>query len=190
MSFSQRIKDFYRVISTTIHPTNSDIAYICTQDDKEGLQYSENFTSTSPTFSRVNSYHFSNPIKAIFNPYNTNEIWITSFGNGLKKGIVDDGSLGFENAELLEVSILENPFQDAVQINFGNEKGSAKIFVINQLGQIVADFTIDKILKTHQFPLHIKSGMYYLKATLSNGKKRTFKIIKKYLQKILRNFFC
>ena len=83
----ERINDFYRVQSISLHPEDSNVGYICTHDYFEGLQYSENLNDPSPDFSPVNAYPFDRPNKVHFNPYDATEVWVTSFGNGLKKGI-------------------------------------------------------------------------------------------------------
>ena len=111
-----RIKDFYRVWSMTIHPTNPDIAYVCTHDDQDGLQYTENLTSATPIFERVDGYHFANPNRVVFNPYDEDEIWVTSFGNGLKKGITSGGSLDFNEDDIAKKYIYPNPTSSHISI--------------------------------------------------------------------------
>ncbi len=112
----ERIKDFYRVVSVTIDPNNSNIAYVCTQDGRQSLQYTENIADENPTFSFVSSYPFAQPERVKFNPYNPNEIWVTSFGNGIRKGVVNEPVIGItlmpnqttiikENTEQLTVTI-------------------------------------------------------------------------------------
>src|SRR5204862_2419510 len=48
--------------------------------------YSNNISAAQPTFSAVASYPFRQPERVFFNPYNSAEIWVTSFGNGLRVG--------------------------------------------------------------------------------------------------------
>lgn len=73
-----------RVESAAIHPTNPDILYLTTES--EGLWYTENLTNASPDFEWLEEYTFQHPTRVFFNPYDSNEIWVTSFGNGLRKG--------------------------------------------------------------------------------------------------------
>jgi hypothetical protein len=42
----------------------------------------------TPSWSLVNNYDFRQPERVFFNPYNANEVWVTSFGNGLKLGLL------------------------------------------------------------------------------------------------------
>jgi hypothetical protein len=42
--------------------------------------------SKGPKFLPVTSYPFRQPERIFFNPYNVNEVWVTSNGNGLRVG--------------------------------------------------------------------------------------------------------
>ena len=79
-----RINSLDRVTSCTISPTNAGEMYLTTET--EGLWYSSNITSATPVFSAVTSYPFRQPERVFYNPYNPNEIWVTSFGNGIRVG--------------------------------------------------------------------------------------------------------
>lgn len=79
-----RINNIDRVTSCTISPNNPNEAYITTEVD--GLWHTNNLNNASPTFTVVSSYPFRQPERVFFNPYNASEIWITSFGNGLRVG--------------------------------------------------------------------------------------------------------
>lgn len=79
-----KINSLDRVEQIAVHPANANILYVSTEAD--GLWYSSNGTAGTPTFSLVSGYDFQHPMRVFFNPYNTNEVWITSFGNGIKTG--------------------------------------------------------------------------------------------------------
>lgn len=79
-----RINTLDRVDSITISPTNANEAYITTET--EGLWYTSNLNAATPTFTEVAGYHFLHPMRVFYNPYNTSEIWVTSFGGGLRVG--------------------------------------------------------------------------------------------------------
>ncbi|MBN2384346.1 hypothetical protein JXQ70_15825 [bacterium] len=87
-----RICDADRVTSCTINPADPDEMFVTTEED--GLLYSSNATSASPTFNRVDDYPFHQPERVYYNPYNTNEIWVTSFGNGLRVGQIETSTVG------------------------------------------------------------------------------------------------
>lgn len=80
-----KINSSDRVESCTINPTNSNEMYFTTES--EGLWKTSNLTAASPAFSQVTNYPFMHPVRVLFNPFNTSEIWVTSFGNGMRLGI-------------------------------------------------------------------------------------------------------
>lgn len=81
-----RINDLDRVNSVTISPTNPNEAYLTTE--VEGLWYTENLNAANPTFTQVEGYTFMQPMRVNYNPYNANEVWVTSFGGGMRVGYV------------------------------------------------------------------------------------------------------
>lgn len=76
------IGDFYRVNSATVHPDDPNMLYLSTES--EGLWITENLQNASPTFERVSDYPFMQPMRIFFNPFDTDEVWVTSFGNGMR----------------------------------------------------------------------------------------------------------
>ncbi len=80
----QKISSLDRVNSVTVNPTNANEAYLTTEID--GLWFTANLQSANPTFTAVAGYHFMQPMRVVYNPYNTNEVWVTSFGGGLRVG--------------------------------------------------------------------------------------------------------
>lgn len=79
----QRIVDLDRVASTTVSPTNPDLMYLTTES--QGLWKTEDLNS-SAVFSPVASYPFRTPMRVVHNPYDPEQVWVTSFGNGLLVG--------------------------------------------------------------------------------------------------------
>jgi hypothetical protein len=73
-----------RVTSVTVSPTNQNEAYVTTET--QGLWFTSNFRAGTPTFSQVANYPFRQPERVFFNPYNQTEVWVTSFGGGLRVG--------------------------------------------------------------------------------------------------------
>ena len=62
--------------------------YVATED--QGLWYSANRRAASPVFTQLSGYPFRFPSRMFFNPYDANEIWVTSFGNGMRLGRVNE----------------------------------------------------------------------------------------------------
>ena len=79
-----KINSLDRVGSCTISPVNPDEMYMSTEVN--GLWYSSNINAVSPSFTQVQGYNFRQPERIFYNPYNTNQVWVTSFGNGIKVG--------------------------------------------------------------------------------------------------------
>lgn len=79
-----RICDELYSESIAIHPDNPDIAYVTTEES--GLFYTENLSDAAPDWIQLSEYPFMHPQRVFFNPYNSNEVWVTSFGNGMRKG--------------------------------------------------------------------------------------------------------
>ncbi len=73
-----------RVGSCSIDPKNPKIMYITTET--QGLWASVNANAATPTFTQVTSYPFRQPERVFFNPNKAGEVWVTSFGNGIKIG--------------------------------------------------------------------------------------------------------
>ena len=83
-----RIFDNTRVTSCAVSPTDRQEMYVTTETG--GLWYTENADAQQPHFRLVSSYPFRQPERVFYNPYNPREIWVTSFGNGLRVGITGE----------------------------------------------------------------------------------------------------
>jgi Dockerin type I domain len=68
--------------SAAINPTTGEM-YVSTEENS--LYYSANPKAAAPTFTQTD-YPFRQPERIFFNPYNSNEVWVTSFGYGLTVG--------------------------------------------------------------------------------------------------------
>jgi photosystem II stability/assembly factor-like uncharacterized protein len=79
-----RIDTLEQVYSITFDPVHKGQAYVTTQQD--GLYFSSNIEASTPTLTVLDQYPFRQPNRVYFNPYNSNEIWVNSFGNGLRMG--------------------------------------------------------------------------------------------------------
>ncbi len=79
-----RISDLYRVESCAIDPRNPDRMYVTTET--EGLWLTENLSADQPTFTQDLTYPFAHPSRVFFSPVAPEDVWITSFGGGLRLG--------------------------------------------------------------------------------------------------------
>jgi len=76
-----QINNEYRVSSCTINPANPNEMYFSTETG--GLWYSNNINDATPTFTLVAGYPFRHPMRVFFNPWNSAEMWVSSFGYGM-----------------------------------------------------------------------------------------------------------
>jgi photosystem II stability/assembly factor-like uncharacterized protein len=77
-----RINDLSHVESCAISPLSADELYFTTEQN--GLWYTNNLATPTPTFTLVASYPFRQPERVFFNPFRAGEVWVTSFGHGLR----------------------------------------------------------------------------------------------------------
>jgi hypothetical protein len=87
-----RVWDADRVESIAFPPGAGTEAYATTEVD--GLWHTDVRAAGSPVFQRVDSYPFRQPVRVFFNPYDTAEMWVASFGNSLRMGRRDGRSIG------------------------------------------------------------------------------------------------
>jgi hypothetical protein len=76
---------FDRVTSISFNPSQLNQAFLTTET--QGLWISNTMNTVTPAWSLVSSYPFRQPERVFFNPFVANEVWVTSFGNGLKVGL-------------------------------------------------------------------------------------------------------
>jgi hypothetical protein len=111
---------FDRVTSLTFDPGNPDQSYLSTET--QGLWISGNMNST-PAWSMVASYPFRQPQRVFFNPYDQKEIWVTSFGNGMKVGYLDSiaGITIFPAIGKGDLAIFPNPGNGRFEVRTGTD---------------------------------------------------------------------
>lgn len=76
------------VNSCTIDPVNPAFMFVTTEN--QGLWYTTNRFASPPVFQADTSYPFRFPTRVFYSPWNNNEVWVTSYGNGLKVGWRED----------------------------------------------------------------------------------------------------
>ncbi|NNE30721.1 MAG: hypothetical protein HKN16_13860, partial [Saprospiraceae bacterium] len=134
--------DFYRVESVTIHPENPDVMYVATES--EGLWFTTNLTATNPAFQLIEEYPFLHPVRTVFNPFNPDEIWVTSFGNGIRKGTNMNVSTTPAPSLNVFVSTDPNPGDDIINFQLTSDA-----FVSNrQINLSIFDLSGKLILET------------------------------------------
>jgi len=159
----------YRTNSLTFNPLNNNQAYLTTETD--GLWVSNNINATIPTFSLVNAYNFRQPERVYFNPYNKDEMWVTSFGNGLKMGKMNSTKVA-EAAELPHLIISPNPFYTSFRIEVEAINSNNRLEIFNIFGESIYSQTVnDSVIEINTSSW--LEGVYILKFN-----NQTIKIIK------------
>jgi len=140
-----KINNLDRVGSCTISPVNPNEMYMSTEVN--GLWYSNNINSPTPAFTQVVGYKFRQPERIFYNPHNTNEVWVTSFGNGIKVGHTIPSAISLNVT--IGIEGLWNGLtqvQDTVKLFLRNNSSpfgavDSSIVKLNSSGNAVANFS-------------------------------------------------
>ena len=163
-----------RVTSCTFNPNNANEIYITTE--AQGLWKSSNINAATPTFSIENAYPFRQPERVFFNPYNTNQMWVSSFGNGMKTAIVNgtNGIYTFDKDDK-EISIYPNPFDDVIYFSNLSNSTISKINIYNVQGKLLLSKNRpENFISTGE----LASGFYLAEFILTDGTVVKKKIVK------------
>ena len=158
------------VLSGSFHPSLANEMYICTT--KSGLVYATNTNSNSFTITPVTSYPFRNPQKVFFNPYNINEVWVTSFGNGIKMGTTNiPTAISENNFNNNEFTIYPNPTNNILNIVLSENIDVNKIIIYDVTGKEIKSVSIKINSKDIQTDVSsLPKGIYLL--TLQSDKMK------------------
>ena len=148
------LKDM-NINSCTINPKNTKEMYVCTESN--GLLVTLDHNASIPIFNPVNSYVYHHPERIFFNPYN-NEIWATSFGNGIRKGIEKIQTAVFQyDDKSISISLYPNPAQD--QLSLTNLRSEINYRIFDLYGHhLISGFTVNHSLSISMIP----PGLYFL----------------------------
>jgi hypothetical protein len=94
-----RILDRDRVTSCAFSPLDSNTLLVTTET--EGLWISTNARVAGPAFWAVTNYAFRQPERVFFNPHRPREVWVTSFGHGLRRGWLAPSAPALSKATVL-----------------------------------------------------------------------------------------
>lgn len=162
---------FDRVTSITHNPQNTNQTYLTTET--QGLWISNNMNLVTPTWELVNSYPFRQPERVFFNPFNQYEMWVTSFGNGMKTGFLYPSGVNEIGKENRMIRIYPNPAKDKIAIETDQNSDQGNLSVTNIQGQEILTQKIEGF-KTEVQIINLTSGVYfvmiYSKKGISIGK--------------------
>jgi hypothetical protein len=129
-----------------------------------------------PTWTLVASYPFRQPERVFFNPYNQNEMWVTSFGNGMKVGLMNATGVNEVKFEKSAISVYPNPF--AEKIHFTNSNFTNPVLRVNVYDTggrlLISAANKDNTIQTTS----LTSGVYVLEFIFSDQSREYKKAIK------------
>jgi hypothetical protein len=151
---------FDRVTSLTYNPQNPNQAFLTTET--QGLWMSNNMNMATPTWELVSSYPFRQPERVFFNPYNQHEIWVTSFGNGMKMGFLYPAGTDEIIKCNPQIVVYPNPANEKIVIETNVISKNGTLSIINIHGQEILT------QKTEGFKTEVKirnlpCGVYFIK---------------------------
>lgn len=161
---------FSTVTSITFNPQNLSQAFLTTE--MQGLWMSTNITSVTPNWSLVTSYPFRQPERVFFNPYNQNEIWVSSFGNGMKVGNILQNGIEFAEHSDSDISVFPNPFSKNLTIHRSSSIASEIVTIYDALNKKIKEINLDDDDTIINSEIWV-SGIYFLKYH-----NQTIKIVK------------
>lgn len=127
---------FDRVTSVTINPQEPDQAYLTTET--QGLWMTNDLNVAQPSWNLVTAYPFRQPERVFFNPYNNDEVWVTSFGNGIRVGTTGTSGSGEVPADDPEIIVCQDLSGNLICTSMGqNFKGPLLINIYDIAGRMV-----------------------------------------------------
>jgi len=154
---------FDRVTSITFNPLNAKQVYLTTE--QQGLWMTTDINVASPVFTLVQSYDYRQPERVFFNPYKPSEIWVSSFGNGMRMGDPTVNATNNPNA-LAPLPIAPNPTADAISLE-ATAAGDLEVYDV--AGQRVRCFSVP-VGKTQVSLNGLKTGLYVVRLNGQAGK--------------------
>jgi photosystem II stability/assembly factor-like uncharacterized protein len=136
-----KINALDRVTSCTISPANPSEMYLTTETN--GLWRTISLNTPSPVFTLEASYPFRQPERVFFNPFDRGEIWVSSFGGGMRVGTVAPvGIHDHPQASALEFRLDQNypnPFNPTTVFSYHLPVGPAGLPVVRDVRLVVYD---------------------------------------------------
>ncbi len=161
-----------RVTSCTFNPANANEIYLTTET--QGLWICSNINSITPVFSNVSNYPFRQPERVFFKPGNSNEIWVTSFGNGMKNGTMTAAGISdFTSND--ELYVYPNPSDGS--INIQSSEIILTVEILNVLGKKVYSSVINS--QAPKINIDLPNGIYFLQVKTEHSMSAKKIIIQK-----------
>lgn len=136
---------------------------------------SSNMNSQTQSWTLVDSYPFRQPERVFFNPYNQNEMWVTSFGNGMKVGLLTPAAIHEIPDENSLIDVYPNPFKEQFGFSNFSESPVRIINIYNANGKLVLS---EQVEKKSVHTASLDPGVYVIEFILKNNAVVHKKIVK------------
>jgi len=171
---------FHRVSSLAF--TNNGI-YLTTEG--QGLWWTTSFdiSTGQPTWVLVADYPFHHTERVFQNPHIGNEIWVASFGNGMRRAFLNPfGTSGVVGSPSANMRVLQNPVTKSIDIEVDMKKADfAQFNLVDVHGRPVRIFPKQQLVfgkQEFRFPIGgVPAGNYFLQMRLTNGEILVLKIV-------------
>ena len=153
---------FDRVTSITFHPSNNKLAYLTTE--QQGLWTAADISAANPVFTQVWNYDYRQPERVFFNPFNAAEMWVSSFGNGMRVG--SSGAVGTAEAVETTLNLTPNPAKDVITFTADTP---GPLYIYDLSGRQIRMFALQNGQNTLQLS-GLEPGMYLVRLNEKTGK--------------------
>jgi hypothetical protein len=165
---------FHRVSSVAVDPNDAETLYLTTET--EGLWVTHNKSALQPDWALVMPYPFHHPERVFFNPYHPAEMWVASFGAGMRFGAAESAAHeGPDKSPDTSLRVIENPSTGGeirIEINL-HENESVCFELFDARGRLVKTFgkrTAPQGISSIRLPWSSASkGVYFLRMTTGEG---------------------
>lgn len=104
--------------------------------------------------------------------------WETTYLGETTSHEFNVGELGIEDSNLSQVNMYPNPTQGSFTIDMGESFSEITFEIYNLIGQKISETSFENTQKGNLI-LQGESGIYFVKITASEGKRKTLKLVKK-----------
>jgi hypothetical protein len=163
---------FDRVTSLTFDPHMADKAYLTTET--QGLWLLDGMGTGNPSESLVDAYPFRQPQRVFFNPYDPDEVWVTSFGNGMKKGNYGTSGIpGGSETKKGNLVVYPDPVEENMTIRLiADCKSPALVRIFNGAGLMISSQEVRLEAGTNTIALclpRVPAGIYGVEVKTGTG---------------------
>ncbi|MBL7827734.1 MAG: T9SS type A sorting domain-containing protein [Saprospiraceae bacterium] len=160
---------FHRVSSVTVDPQDSETMYLTTET--QGIWVTHNKSAAMPEWVSVEAYPFGHVERICFNPHVPGEMWVASFGNGMRKGVESSAVTDKNDSNRQLIRVLENPVANGLlQVqNLDHSGRGIELDILDAQGRFVSSLGVT--FSEHQaFNVsNLAKGLYFLRATAEGG---------------------